>query len=167
MILTTRELLLPLFFFFFCSDPAPTEIYTLSLHDALPIMRAYFAASPRMNSAKAPGELSAISRPCASKPFFTSGRASAVLTSAETLAMISDGVPAGARRPYQLVSTTSGRPDSRAVGTLGSCGERCSEVTASARSRPAWTNRSTDATEAKVTWTWPDTASAVAGPEPL
>src|SRR5437762_7921753 len=31
--------LLPLFFFFFFSDPAPTEIYTLSLHDALPISR--------------------------------------------------------------------------------------------------------------------------------
>src|SRR5205807_10135311 len=26
-----------LFFFFFFNDPAPTEIYTLSLHDALPI----------------------------------------------------------------------------------------------------------------------------------
>src|SRR5437868_14648042 len=29
--------LLPLFFFFFFNDPAPPEIYTLSLHDALPI----------------------------------------------------------------------------------------------------------------------------------
>src|SRR5581483_4499125 len=27
------------FFFFFFKDPAPTEIYTLSLHDALPISR--------------------------------------------------------------------------------------------------------------------------------
>src|SRR6266536_3370782 len=27
----------PLFFFFFFNHPAPTEIYTLSLHDALPI----------------------------------------------------------------------------------------------------------------------------------
>src|SRR5690349_22795092 len=26
--------------FFFCNDPAPTEIYTLSLHDALPIWPA-------------------------------------------------------------------------------------------------------------------------------
>src|SRR5437899_4303046 len=26
-----------LYFFFFFNDPAPTEIYTLSLHDALPI----------------------------------------------------------------------------------------------------------------------------------
>src|SRR5438445_13733083 len=29
------------FFFFFFIDPAPTEIYTLSLHDALPILRRY------------------------------------------------------------------------------------------------------------------------------
>src|SRR5205814_8431743 len=28
------------FFFFFFIDPAPTEIYTLSLHDALPILAA-------------------------------------------------------------------------------------------------------------------------------
>src|SRR5438874_1025392 len=28
-----------LFFFFFFNDPPPTEIYTLSLHDALPISR--------------------------------------------------------------------------------------------------------------------------------
>src|SRR3712207_8469221 len=28
------------FFFFFFNDPAPTEIYTLSLHDALPICHA-------------------------------------------------------------------------------------------------------------------------------
>src|SRR2546422_2742294 len=30
-------LLFPLFFFFFFNDTATTEIYTLSLHDALPI----------------------------------------------------------------------------------------------------------------------------------
>src|SRR6266498_6103467 len=28
------------FFFFFFNDTAPTEIYTLSLHDALPILRS-------------------------------------------------------------------------------------------------------------------------------
>ena len=29
------------FFFFFFNDPAPTEIYTLALHDALPIWMTY------------------------------------------------------------------------------------------------------------------------------
>src|SRR5207249_10856766 len=33
-----------LFHFFFFTDPAPTEIYTLSLHDALPISRCGRAA---------------------------------------------------------------------------------------------------------------------------
>src|SRR2546425_11265116 len=33
------------FFFFFFNDTATTEIYTLSLHDALPIL-AYFCSSP-------------------------------------------------------------------------------------------------------------------------
>src|SRR5205814_8595294 len=32
------------FFFFFFTDPAPTEIYTLSLHDALPI--CFFVTRP-------------------------------------------------------------------------------------------------------------------------
>src|SRR5207237_8748245 len=34
-------LLLLFFFFFFFNDPATTEIYTLSLHDALPISEAH------------------------------------------------------------------------------------------------------------------------------
>ena len=33
------------FFFFFFNDPAPTEIYTLSLHDALPIYPVLMAKS--------------------------------------------------------------------------------------------------------------------------
>src|SRR6266496_5925917 len=35
------------FFFFFFNDPPTTEIYTLSLHDALPIWRPCTAPSPR------------------------------------------------------------------------------------------------------------------------
>src|SRR2546429_6825513 len=34
------------FFFFFFNDTATTEIYTLSLHDALPISRRAFAGPP-------------------------------------------------------------------------------------------------------------------------
>src|SRR2546427_4682342 len=34
------------FFFFFFNDTATTEIYTLSLHDALPISRAHPLAAP-------------------------------------------------------------------------------------------------------------------------
>src|SRR2546425_12452724 len=35
---------LPIFFFFFFNDTATTEIYTLSLHDALPISNSIIAA---------------------------------------------------------------------------------------------------------------------------
>src|SRR5258707_13995123 len=38
-----QDLLIHIFFFFF-NDTATTEIYTLSLHDALPIFRANFTA---------------------------------------------------------------------------------------------------------------------------
>src|SRR5256885_8530621 len=40
------EPLLSLFFFFFFNDTATTEIYTLSLHDALPISRRAQARPP-------------------------------------------------------------------------------------------------------------------------
>src|SRR5687767_15895830 len=36
-----------LFFFFFFNDPATTEIYTLSLHDALPIFLRFTAHTQR------------------------------------------------------------------------------------------------------------------------
>src|SRR2546425_6098636 len=39
--------MLSLSFFFFFNDTATTEIYTLSLHDALPISNAGFARAPR------------------------------------------------------------------------------------------------------------------------
>src|SRR5436190_22084514 len=45
------------FFFFFFNDPATTEIYTLSLHDALPISDA-----PIIESASTPGARAAAIR---------------------------------------------------------------------------------------------------------
>src|SRR6202142_4384084 len=38
------------FFFFFFNDTATTEIYTLSLHDALPILRGFIATSTRRHT---------------------------------------------------------------------------------------------------------------------
>src|SRR2546430_8609483 len=49
------------FFFFFFNDTATTEIYTLSLHDALPIWAQKFAASAQdLARSKTPS-----TRPCA------------------------------------------------------------------------------------------------------
>src|SRR2546430_9144184 len=42
------------FFFFFFNDTATTEIYTLSLHDALPISPCRGAGSPRSRAARRP-----------------------------------------------------------------------------------------------------------------
>src|SRR2546422_9643602 len=46
--------LLLFFFFFFFNDTATTEIYTLSLHDALPIFRLRLAARPQPGREPAP-----------------------------------------------------------------------------------------------------------------
>src|SRR3712207_7151566 len=43
-----------MFFFFFFNDTATTEIYTLSLHDALPISRGARSASRSAASSRAP-----------------------------------------------------------------------------------------------------------------
>src|SRR5215813_15332537 len=43
-----------IFFFFFFNDTATTEIYTLSLHDALPISTGQLQPSSRWQSAEQP-----------------------------------------------------------------------------------------------------------------
>src|SRR5436309_6496783 len=43
--------------FFFFNDPATTEIYTLSLHDALPILRAVLVPHRRENAELGEGRL--------------------------------------------------------------------------------------------------------------
>src|SRR5687768_18095772 len=43
------------FFFFFFNDTATTEIYTLSLHDALPILARQINAVPKGNGTGSPG----------------------------------------------------------------------------------------------------------------
>src|SRR2546430_15758014 len=42
------------FFFFFFNDTATTEIYTLSLHDALPILPAFYSGTSTVRSAVLP-----------------------------------------------------------------------------------------------------------------
>src|SRR2546429_7964327 len=49
-----KALLLVFFFFFFFNDTATTEIYTLSLHDALPISLALRTAAAAMALSKTP-----------------------------------------------------------------------------------------------------------------
>src|SRR2546421_13109670 len=65
-LLLSHSLFILFFFFFFFNDTATTEIYTLSLHDALPISPARFGSACRVcrgtrragNSARASGSRS-------------------------------------------------------------------------------------------------------------
>src|SRR3989442_15990396 len=64
-VLTTLSL--PFFFFFFFNDTATTEIYTLSLHDALPISRRcrgaeYHRAEHRQMAAERRGRCDLLDR---------------------------------------------------------------------------------------------------------
>src|SRR5688572_31021720 len=76
-----RPLHHPFFSFFFFNDPAPTEIYTLSLHDALPISRA--RRSPR-------------SMPGTSRAFGASGPPSGACIRSSTASCLQ-----GSRRPRE------------------------------------------------------------------
>src|SRR5688572_32037856 len=50
------------FFFFFFNDTATTEIYTLSLHDALPILRRFRAEKQRIFCWHSSFELASLDR---------------------------------------------------------------------------------------------------------
>src|SRR5438034_8778684 len=84
-------LFIALFFFFF-TDPAPTEIYTLSLHDALPIWKGTAGGGGRARKTwpsrlrrrrSAPARRSA--RPRLRRPAFASDRKSTRLNSSHTV----------------------------------------------------------------------------------
>src|SRR2546429_3593581 len=67
-------------FFFFFNDTATTEIYTLSLHDALPISRSNLRCSTEASGASRSGIMSSASMICVAIPT-TSARRSEEHTS--------------------------------------------------------------------------------------
>src|SRR2546429_7253300 len=67
-------------FFFFFNDTATTEIYTLSLHDALPICRCSAASTTRWASSRRRPPCSRTTRRCTSS-WSTSDRKSTRLNS--------------------------------------------------------------------------------------
>ena len=87
------------------------------------------------------------------------------LLSAATMApfccsMIGRGVPAGARKPTQLMKFIPGSPASDRVGISGTAAERLSLVTASARTRLARTSGSSEEKSEMATWMLPATSAA-------
>src|SRR5206468_11729159 len=73
--LRTLSLTTPLYFFFFFTDPAPTDIYTLSLHDALPIWTS--GLTTRSPSSSTPN-----SGPTTGSPWGATSRSTSAATSA-------------------------------------------------------------------------------------
>src|SRR5438034_11664997 len=67
------SLVVRVLFFFFFNDTATTEIYTLSLHDALPISLFWPAASKEIFRGKSPAGVEAKSSKAALNSGFPSG----------------------------------------------------------------------------------------------
>jgi hypothetical protein len=76
-------------------------------------------------------------------------------------------VPAGAKRPIQLITSKPGNPASATVGSSGAAADRVLPITASARSLPAFTCGSTVGIVAKIIVIWPPSRSVIAGALPL
>src|SRR5688572_33370617 len=71
-----------LFFFFFFNDTATTEIYTLSLHDALPILDRCWSGAPRPPHVRPPRVPTPVRR--APSPAFPTDRKSTRLNSSHS-----------------------------------------------------------------------------------
>src|SRR5260221_11755907 len=105
--------------------------------------------------------------PRSRKPFLISAEANALLASRFMRATISFGVPLGAIRPNQELTSKPGRPASSTVGTSGMEGERSLVVTASARSLPDFTCGNEEGLYANRHCTLPARRSVTAGALPL
>src|SRR2546429_9798265 len=73
LILSLSQLYLHIFFFFFFNDTATTEIYTLSLHDALPISGLPGRALREPDAARAAIVLERVFRQGVGDPFAVRG----------------------------------------------------------------------------------------------
>src|SRR3989338_3282649 len=98
---------------------------------------------------------------------FMSAVASSLLTSVFSVATTPAGVPAGANRPYQVLTSKSLKPDSATVDTLGREELRWADVTASGRSLPALIWPMAEGRDDTSRSTLPASASINAGFDPL
>ncbi|MCY1202392.1 hypothetical protein D9M72_138780 [compost metagenome] len=97
----------------------------------------------------------------------TFGWRNAIAACSASLAAMAGGVPLGAHRPYQVLMSKPGKPDSAMVGTSGNSATRCATVTATARSLPDLMNGVADGIESNMNWICPPTRSVSAGALPL
>ena len=75
-------------------------------------------------------------------------------------------MPLGPHSAYQSMKLSPGNPASAAVGTAGSCGVRCSDITAKARKVPACTCCKALPSGATISVVWPPMTSVRAGAVP-
>src|SRR6266568_1467609 len=97
---------MPLLFFFF-NDTATTEIYTLSLHDALPIQRS---SVPRLQARMVPSGWAWV--------WAASARTSRPRSAADSLGLAGSAITR--KRNRATCSAGSSKPDGRVVGTATS-----------------------------------------------
>src|SRR3990167_403802 len=98
---------------------------------------------------------------------FISAVPSSLLTSVFSVVTTAAGVPAGAKSPYQVLTSKSLKPDCATVGTSGRDELRWAEVTASGRSLPALIWPIAEGRDDTSRSTLPASASISAGLEPL
>ena len=115
----------------------------------------------------ASAELPRTAKPSSSSLRRTSGSPTAFSTSAFRRAMMSFGVPAGARIANHELKKKPGRPDSETVGTSGNCDSRFSVVTPINLSCPPRTSAATVPRPWKATGIWPAATSVAAWVAPL
>ena len=130
----------------------------------MPFHCAYSALSRVENCS---GVMARGSAPWAWMAAFTSAVSRSLLTSALRVLTTAAGVPAGAKTPYQVLTSKPLKPDSATVGTSGSEELRLAEVTASGRSLPALIWPMAEGRDETSNSTLPASASISAGLEPL
>src|SRR5467141_947411 len=129
--------------------------------------RVQRASSCFTRAPKRSGVLPAAAIPCFESRSFICGSVRRELMSRFNLLTTSIGVPAGAKRPYQVSTSSSGKPCSLAVGTSGNAGERSPLITASMRSLPDCTCGATVCSAEIIACTCPPMRSVIAPPAPL
>src|SRR5262249_50075602 len=112
---------------------------TLATDHSLMVMPASLITGPHLSisrlrkAASSVGEEPATTTPSCCSLAFVAGSFPAVTVSACILAMISDGVRAGANNAYQEETSKPGTPTSAIGGMSGAAGVRCAVVTARPR----------------------------------
>ncbi|MNR05744.1 hypothetical protein D3C85_1217890 [compost metagenome] len=95
-----------------------------------------------------------------------SGDFTAFMVSAESLAICTGVMLAGASMPYHCVISKPGKPCSATVGTSGSCARRLAEPVAMQRTLPALMNGMIAAAPMAEASSRPESRSVTIGPVP-